>query len=57
MEQAATTALYTIELNNAEVAMLLLIVMGLVIAIVGSLALLTKRNQSFISEFASLSDK
>lgn len=57
MEQAATTALYTIELNNAEVAMLLLIVMGLVIAIVGSLALLTKRNQSFISEFTSLSDK
>ena len=55
MEQVATTVLYTVELNNAEAAALLLLVMGLVVAIVGSLTLLTKRNQNFISEFTSFS--
>jgi hypothetical protein len=57
MEQSATAALYTIELNNLEIAAMLVIVMGLVVAIVGSLALLVKRNQNFISDFTSSSDK
>jgi hypothetical protein len=57
MEQSATAALYTIELNNLEIAVMLVIVTGLVVAIVGSLALLMKRNQNFISDFTSSSDK
>ena len=57
MEQSATATLYTIELNNLEIAAMLVIVMGLVVAIVGSLALLVKRNQNFISDFTSSSDK
>ncbi len=57
MEQPAAAALYTIELSNLEIAAMLVIVMGLVVAIVGSLALLVKRNQNFISGFASSSQK
>jgi hypothetical protein len=54
MEQSAATALYTIEPSNLEVAAMLIIVMGLVVAIVGSLALLTKRNKGFISDLISI---
>jgi hypothetical protein len=50
MEQSVAAAIQTIELNDLQLATALLLVIGLVVAIVGSLALLTKRNQSFISE-------
>jgi hypothetical protein len=53
MEQPVAATLYTIEPGNLEIAAMLIIVMGLVVAIVGSLALLTKRNQGFISDFIS----
>jgi UPF0716 family protein affecting phage T7 exclusion len=54
MEQSAATALYTIEPSNLEIAAMLLIMAGLVVAIIGSLALLAKRNQNFISDFTSI---
>jgi hypothetical protein len=57
MEQTATAAIYTIALSHLEIALMLVLVLGLVIAIVGSLALLAKRNQTFISGFMAVSDK
>ena len=58
MEQStAATAIYAVQISDAEVGVMLIVVMGLMIAIVASLALLVKRNQLFASELMSFSDR
>ena len=58
MEQStAATAIYAVQISDAEVGVMLIVVMCLMIAIVASLALLVKRNQLFASELMSFSDR
>ena len=58
MEQtAAAAAIYAVQVSDAQVGVILIVVVGLIVAIVASLALMMKRNEIFASEFWSLSDR
>jgi hypothetical protein len=56
MDQSAATARYIVESNQLDIIVALVIVVMLITAIVGSLALLMKRNESFITSVHISSD-